>query len=71
MVKRLYAKSPVVFNAVVIALVTVLNELLKKYVNGFPEIDAQWVITVLGGASVPVTYASVSPSVGKPKASEN
>lgn len=65
MVKRLYAKSPVVFNAIVIALVTVLNEILKKYVDGFPEIDAQWVLSVLGVASVPVTYASVSPSVGK------
>lgn len=65
MLKKLYQKSPVIFNAVVIALVTVANELLKKYVAGFPEIDAQWVLSVLGVASVPVTYASVSPAVGK------
>ena len=65
MFKELYKKSPVIFNAVVIALVTVANELLKKYVEGFPEIDAQWVLSILGVASVPVTYASVSPSVGK------
>lgn len=62
-VKRFYAWSPVIGNALAVIVVTFINIGMDR--AGLPHVDTDWLIRILGLAAVPATFVNVSPAVGR------